>query len=100
MIFSFILSFSYFYSSSSSPLLIRGSPGTAQMLLCQSFRPKRHRQLRAKDSPKVPAWRLERDSDPQPFRRKATNLPMSHHVPNLSDLTWLMSNIVGVGQLW
>src|SRR6218665_557659 len=34
-----------------------------------------------KDLPKVPTWRLERDSSPQPFGRKATNLPMSHHAP-------------------
>src|SRR6218665_963710 len=26
----------------------------------------------------VPTWRLERDSNPRPFRQKATNLPMSH----------------------
>src|SRR6218665_411931 len=26
-------------------------------------------------------WRLERDSIPRPFGRKATNLPVSHHVP-------------------
>src|SRR6218665_1509249 len=38
-----------------------------------------HRQLRVKVLPKVPVWRLERDSNPQPFGRKAPNLPMSHH---------------------
>src|SRR6218665_1893619 len=37
---SFIHSF-YFYSSSSSPLLLRGAPDTAWML-CRSFRPKNH----------------------------------------------------------
>src|SRR6218665_1668202 len=29
----------------------------------------------------VPTWRLERDSNPQPFGGKAMNLPMSHHAP-------------------
>jgi len=65
----------YFYSPSSSPLLLlpRGIPDTARML-CQSFTPKRHRQLRVKDLPKVPTWRPERDSNPRPFGRKAMNL--------------------------
>src|SRR6218665_3957199 len=45
--------------------------------------PKCHRQLRIKDLPKVPTWRLERDSNPQPFGRKASNLPTRHHVPNM-----------------
>src|SRR6218665_1701799 len=36
-----------FYSTSSSPLLLRGAPDTAR-ILCWSFTPKRHRQLRAK----------------------------------------------------
>jgi len=53
----------YFYSAPSSPLLLRGVPDTAQ-ILCRSFLPKRLRQLRVKDLPKVPAWRLERDSNP------------------------------------
>ena len=26
-----------------------------------------------------PEWRPKRDSNPRPFGRKATNLPMSHH---------------------
>jgi len=38
----------YFYSASSSPLLLRGAPDTAR-ILCRSFTPKRHRQLRVKD---------------------------------------------------
>jgi len=36
----------YFYSTSSSPLLLGGAPDTA-WILCQSFTPKRHTQLRA-----------------------------------------------------
>src|SRR6218665_3175147 len=56
---SFVRSFihsGYFYSTSSSPLPVRGTP-------------KHHRQLRVKNLPKVP----------QPFGRKASSLPMSHH---------------------
>src|SRR6218665_2096982 len=57
---SFIHSFihsGYFYSISSSPLLLKGTPDTAQ-ILCRNFKLKRHRQLRVKDLPKVPTWRL------------------------------------------
>src|SRR6218665_2341485 len=45
----------------------------------RSFTPKIHRQQRVKDLLKVPTWWLERDSNPRPFGRKATNLLMSHH---------------------
>ena len=43
------------FSASSSPLLglLRKAPDIAQ-ILCRSFTPKRHRQLRVKDLPKVP----------------------------------------------
>ena len=40
------------------------------------------RALWARKLLKVPTWRLERDSNPRPFGRKATNLPMSHHAPS------------------
>src|SRR6218665_2420070 len=40
-----------------------------------------HRQLRVKDLPKVPTWRLERNSNPRPSGRKALTLPMPHNVP-------------------
>src|SRR6218665_4089769 len=78
--FIFTISFhsGYFDSASSSPLLLRGAPETAR-ILCRSFTPKRHRQLRVKNLPTVPTWRLGLDSNPRPFERKATNLPMSHH---------------------
>src|SRR6218665_737242 len=78
-IYSFIHSF-YFYSTSSSPLLLRGAPDTARIVR-RSFTPKRHRQLRVKNLQKVPTGWLEQDSNPQPFGRNATNLPMSHHTP-------------------
>ena len=52
--------------------------------LCRSFTPKRRRQLRVKDLPKVPTWRLERDSKTRSFGRKASNLPMSHNASHRS----------------
>src|SRR6218665_586327 len=79
LIHSFIPS-GYFYSACSNPLLLRGAPDSAR-ILCRSFTPKRHRQLRVKDLPNVPTWPLERDSNPRPFGQKATNLAMGHHVP-------------------
>src|SRR6218665_689171 len=49
------------------------------------YTPKRRdrqvRQLRVKGFPKVPTWRLERDLNPRPSGRKASALPMRHHVP-------------------
>src|SRR6218665_545896 len=51
-IHSFIHS-DHFYSASLGPLLLRSAPGTVR-ILCRSFTPKRHRQLRVKDLPKVP----------------------------------------------
>src|SRR6218665_3623022 len=77
-IHSFIHS-GYLYSASSSPLLLRSASDTAHVL-SRSFTPKRHRKLRVKELPKVPTWRLERDSNPRPFGRKASNIPMRHHV--------------------
>ena len=80
-IHSFIHS-GYFYSASSSTLILRGAPGTAR-ILCRSFTPKHHRQLRVKDLPKVPTWRLEWNSNTRPFGQKETNLPMSHQTPHI-----------------
>src|SRR6218665_2284775 len=78
LIHSFIHS-RYFYSASSSPLLLRGAPDRAR-ILCRSFTPRRHRQLRVKDLPMVPTWRLERDSNPGPSGRQLSTLPMGHRV--------------------
>src|SRR6218665_3992753 len=61
----------HFYSASSSPLPLRSAPNK-ERILCQSFIPKHHRQLRVKDLPKVPTWRLERGSNPRPSSRKAS----------------------------
>ena len=80
-IYLFIHSF-YFYSASSGPLLLRSALDTAR-ILCRSFTPKHHWQLRVKDLPKVPTWPLERDSNSRHFGRKASNLPMRHHAPQI-----------------
>ena len=64
----------YFYSASSSPLLLSSAPDTAR-ILCRSFTPKRHRQLRVKDLPKVPTWRLEWDSNLRLKVIDSTNAP-------------------------
>src|SRR6218665_3629767 len=61
-------------------IVLREAPDTR--ILCRSFMPKRHRQQQVKDLPKVPMWLQERDSNPRPFGRKATNLPMSHPAHN------------------
>ena len=81
-IFSFIHSFNHFYSASSSPLLLRGAPDTA-LMLCRNFIPKHHRQLWVKDLPKVPTWWLEQESNPRPFGRKVSTLPMCYIYPTL-----------------
>src|SRR6218665_134419 len=72
----------HFYSASSSPLLFRSAPKTAR-ILWRSFTPESHRQMRVKDLPKVPRWRLERDSNPRPSGRKTLTLPMRYHVQTL-----------------
>src|SRR6218665_2503878 len=82
IVHSFIHSFIQAIYSAYSPLLLRSAPNTAR-ILCRSFTQKRHGQLRVKDFPKVPAWRLERNSNPRPFERKASNLLKSHHASQL-----------------
>ena len=44
-----------------------------------------------KDLPKVPTWQPEWNLNPQPFGRKATNLPMSHHSPQR--ICWLCMHV-------
>src|SRR6218665_2954260 len=65
-------------------------------ILCRSFTPKRHRQLRVKDLPKVPTWRLKRDSKPRSFGRTASNLPMNHHAPHVHLRVFCLSTICSV----
>ena len=79
----------YFYSTSSSLLLIWGTPETAR-ILCRGFMLKCHRQLRIKNLAMLRTWRLERNSNPRPFGQKASNLPMIHHAPQ-SHSQWLWS---------
>ena len=38
-------------------------------------------QLQVKDLPKVPTWRLERESNPRPFGWKSSSQPGCHHAP-------------------
>src|SRR6218665_971909 len=52
LIHSFIHS-GHFYSAAPNRLLLRSATDTAR-ILCRSFTPKRHRQLRVKNLPKVP----------------------------------------------
>ena len=75
----------YFYSASSSPLLLRSAPDMAR-ILCRNFTPKHHRQLWVKDLPKVPTWQLERELDPWPFRWKSSTQPMRHPRPTTDQL--------------
>ena len=58
---------------------------THARILCQNFTLKRHRHLWVKDLPKVPMWRLERESNPWPFGRKASTLPMRHPCPTFCE---------------
>src|SRR6218665_3701701 len=65
---SFIHSFihsGHFYSAPSSPLLLRGAPDYSADTVSE-FHAEAHRQLQVKDLPKVPTWRLERESNPRP----------------------------------
>src|SRR6218665_1796699 len=55
--------YGHFYSAPSSPLLLRGAPDYS-MDTVSEFHAEAHRQLQVKDLPKVPTWRLERESNP------------------------------------
>ena len=80
----------YFYSASSSPLLLRSAPDTAR-ILCQSFTPKRHRQLWVNLSTSLAqgpsTWRLKRESNPRPSGWKLSTQPMRHQVPRPGGVT-------------
>src|SRR6218665_2769526 len=65
-----------------APIQVRSRQIT-DSLLCRSFTPKRHRQMRVMDLAKVPKRRLERDSDPRPSSRKASPLPMRQYVSTI-----------------
>src|SRR6218665_836332 len=53
----------HFYSAPSSPLLLRGAPDYSTDTVSE-FHAEAHMQLQVKDLPKVPTWRLERESSP------------------------------------
>src|SRR6218665_904063 len=54
-----------FCSAPSSPLPLRGAPDYSTDTVSE-FHAEAHRQLQVKDLPKVPTWRLERESNPRP----------------------------------
>src|SRR6218665_1564129 len=65
---SFIHSFihsGHFYSAPSNRLLLRSAPDYSTDTVSE-FHAEAHRQLQVKDLPKVPTWRLERESNPRP----------------------------------
>src|SRR6218665_1724356 len=79
---------SVLYLSISIALLTRAfqKRSRPQQLNCVGvYTPKRHRQLQVKDLPKIRTWRLERDSNPRPFCRKASTLQMRHHAPHCTN---------------
>src|SRR6218665_2687295 len=55
----------HFYSTPSSPLLLRGAPDYSTDT-ASKFNAEAHRQLQVKDLPKVPTCRLEWESNPRP----------------------------------
>src|SRR6218665_1189316 len=59
----------HFYSAPSSSLLLKGAPDYSTDTVSE-FHAEAHRQLQVKDLPKVPTWRLERESNPRPLRLK------------------------------
>src|SRR6218665_567739 len=65
ILYSFIHS-GHFYSTPSSPLLLRGAPDYSTDTVSE-FHAEAHRQLQVKDLPKVPMWWPERESNPRPF---------------------------------
>ena len=64
----------HFYSAPSSPLLLRGAPDYSTDTASE-FHAEANRQLQVKDLPKVPTWRLERESNPRPSGWKLSTQP-------------------------
>ena len=58
--------------------------------VCWSCTPKRHRQLRVKNLPKVPTWWIERDSNPLPYERK-TLVESTNEPPRLTLMMMMMT---------
>src|SRR6218665_853236 len=78
------LNYSFIHSAISiAPLQVlyysEALPTTARIL----YRSFGNRQLQVKDLPKVPTWRLERESNPRPSGLKSSSQPRRHYVPSL-----------------
>src|SRR6218665_1561613 len=71
----------YFYSDSSSPLLLRGAPDTAR-ILCRSLSLKRHRQLRVKDLQKSPYVAARAGFEPKTLH--STGIDSTNEPPSLT----------------
>ena len=71
-----------FFSASSSPLLLRGTLDTAR-ILCLSFTPKRHRQLRVKDLPKGPYVTDRAGFKPMTLRTKGDEMTNEPPCPTI-----------------
>ena len=69
----------HFYSTPSSPLLLGDAPDYSTDTVSE-FHTEVHRQLQVKDLPKVPTWRLERESNPRPSGWESSSQPRHHHV--------------------
>ena len=100
--FRFIHSFihsGHFYSAPSSPLPLRGAPDYSTDTVSE-FHAEAHRQLKVKDLPEVPTWRLERESNPRPSGWKQSTQPRRHHVPQIISITFMWNLIEPcVGQI-
>jgi|SRR6218665_3130244 len=79
---SFIHSFihsDHFCSAPSSQLLLRSAPDYSTDTASE-FHAEAHRQLQVKEWPKVPTWRLERESNSRSSGRKSSSQPRCHHI--------------------
>ena len=87
LINSFIHS-GHFYSASSSLLLLIGAPDYSTDTVSE-FHAEAHRQLWVKDLPKVPAWRLERESNPRPSGWESSTNATPRPVAQPMTIVWL-----------
>ena len=76
---------SFIHSAPSTSLLLRGAPAYSTDTVLE-FHAEAHRQLQVEDLPKVPTWRLERESNPQPSGWKSSTQPRCHHVPQIQQI--------------
>ena len=83
-IHSFILFLQHLFKSTTTQRRSRHSTDTVSKFHAKV-------KLRVKDLSKVTMWRLERDSNLQPFSRKASNFSVSHHAPFLAFISLLLA---------